>query len=103
VGAVKQVASCVLICTGAVLVLAALLAALGSALALRERLRYGPGLMFADVEFLGLTALVCGAVGGLVLFTGTRLARRPSTDRAKPLGSKGATERSSQAESRNGD
>jgi len=84
VGAVRQVASCVLIGTGALLVGAALLAALGSALALRERLRDGPGLMFADVEFLALTALVCGAIGGLVLFAGTRLARKPSTYRAEP-------------------
>jgi hypothetical protein len=50
------------------LLLIALLSGGASILSLIERLKHGPGLMFADVEFFGLVAFVCAFAGGLAVF-----------------------------------
>ena len=54
----------------------ALLAGLGFGQVLRGRLRYGPGLFFADVELFAAIAVICGAFGGLALFLGAKLDMR---------------------------
>lgn len=60
---------------GALLLLLALLAAVGAVIALAERIKFGHGLMFADVEFLSALALLLGVFGGASLWLGRRLAR----------------------------
>lgn len=63
-----------LIC-GAVMLLLGLISGGASLLALLERRSHGPGLMFADVEFFGLLALVCCVLGVFSLLAAKRIGR----------------------------
>lgn len=61
---------------GGVLLLIALLSLTASILSFIERLKYGPGLFFADVEFFGLIALVSGIAGVVTVLVAKRLSKR---------------------------
>ncbi len=60
---------------GALLLLSAALASIGAGISLVERMRFGPGLMFADVEFLTILMFLFGGTGAASLWLGKRLAR----------------------------
>ena len=68
-----SVFSFILTLIGGMLIAVALLSGGVSILALIERLQHGRGMMFADAEFLGLTALVCGLPGALLVIGARRL------------------------------
>ncbi len=70
-----KIISVTLIIVGVMLLIIALLAGLASVSALISRMRYGPGIMFADVEFFGLAALVCAIVGTLAIIAAKKLAK----------------------------
>jgi hypothetical protein len=60
---------------GALLLLSASLVSIGAAVSLVERMRFGPWLMFADVEFLTILIFLFGGTGVAFLWLGKRLAR----------------------------
>lgn len=62
--------------------LLAVLAVIAAAIFLNERIRFGPGLMFADVEILAMLTLFLSVVGVALLWFGRRLARRTKPDGA---------------------
>jgi len=64
---------------GALWALLAVFAAIGAAVALSERMRFGRGLMFADVEFLLILTFVLGVAGVAILWLGIRLVRPAKT------------------------
>jgi hypothetical protein len=55
------------------LLLIALVSGGASILSLIERMKHGPGLMFADVEFFGLIALIAVILGAATLFAARKL------------------------------
>lgn len=57
------------------LLLSAALASIGAAISFVERMRFSPGLMFADVEFLTILMFLFGGAGAAFLWLGKRLAR----------------------------
>lgn len=61
---------------GVLFLLVAFLAALGSAQAFLERLQAGPGLMFADAEFLAIIAIACALLGVFALFVSGKFKRK---------------------------
>ena len=71
----SRVLSGILFTIGALLLVLALLAGLAFLSALSERLNYGPGMMFADVEFFALLALLSAVVGVLLFIAARRLRR----------------------------
>jgi predicted lysophospholipase L1 biosynthesis ABC-type transport system permease subunit len=71
-----SVCSGILAFGGGILLFIALLAGGASILSYMERLRHGPGLLFADVEILGFIALACAITGGAAVFGAWRLLRR---------------------------
>jgi hypothetical protein len=73
----KRLLAYVLTLLGALALLAAALAAVAMAVSLAERSKYGPGLMFADVEIFAVLAFFLGGAGGALLWVGRRLGRRP--------------------------
>ncbi len=75
-GRVSRAASGLFVALGSLLLLVAVLAALASLRSLVERLRFGPGLLFADVELFAVVALVSGAFGVLMFWIGIRVGRR---------------------------
>lgn len=72
----RRGASCLLTGTGVLLGTVALLALWGFIDAWLTRRRYGPGLMFADVEILGGLMVISALLAAAALFVGARL-RRP--------------------------
>ena len=54
----------------------ALLSGGASLLSLIERIQYGPGLLFADVEFFGFVAFICAFSGTLAVFGAKKLSKR---------------------------
>jgi hypothetical protein len=70
-----KIISVILSIAGVVLLIVALLAGIISLSALASRMRYGPGIMFADVEFFGLIALTCGVLGMPVIIAARKLAK----------------------------
>jgi hypothetical protein len=68
---------------GAFLCLLAVIAGGISATALVERVQHGRGIMFADVEFLALTALVVLVPGLALLMVARRLAKRVSREKSE--------------------
>ncbi len=72
---VSLVVSVVLGIIGTLFLLLALGAGLVSVSALVERMRYGPGIMFADVEFFGLLSLVSGVLGTILVISANKLSR----------------------------
>ena len=60
---------------GALLLLSAALVSIGAAVSLVERMRFGPWLMFADVEFLTILIFLFGGTGAAFHWLGKRLAR----------------------------
>ncbi len=61
---------------GSLLILAAALSGLAGVNALLERMRFGPGPLFADVELFGVIAVALGALGAGAVYLGIQLARR---------------------------
>jgi hypothetical protein len=68
---------------GALLCLFAIIASGISATALVERIQHGRGIMFADVEFFGLAALVLLLAGLLLLFVARKLSKRASQPKSE--------------------
>jgi uncharacterized membrane protein len=67
---------------GVLALVLAVFAAIAAAISLNERIRFGPGLMFADVEILAILTLFLGVAGAALLWFGKRLARRTNPDGA---------------------
>jgi hypothetical protein len=65
---------------GVLLLLAAALASIAAGTSLVERMRFGPGLMFADVEMLAILAFFLGGAGATVFWLGKRLLRGHRAD-----------------------
>jgi hypothetical protein len=82
---VSSVFSTIVTFTGGTLLVIALLSGGASLLSLIERLRHGPGLLFADVEFFGLVAFICECAGGLAIFGAKKLSKPKQVDASKPL------------------
>ncbi len=72
---VSLVVSVVLGIIGALFLLLALGAGLVSVSALVDRMRYGRGIMFADVEFFGLLSLVSGVLGTIMVIAANKLSK----------------------------
>ena len=68
------VTSAILTVCGSILLAIALLSGAASVLSLIGRLHHGAGLMFADVEFFGFTALIFTVAGGLAVFGATKIS-----------------------------
>lgn len=68
---------------GGVLVILAMLAAGASVTSLIERLQYGRGLLFLDVELFAMIGAALGGLGVFLLWLGSRLSHerfsRPSS------------------------
>lgn len=71
---------------GSLSVLLSVLSLIAAAISLRERIKFGPGLMFADVEILAAIAFFLGVPGGLLLWLGRKLIRldRPTETKSIP-------------------
>ncbi len=82
--------SFVLTLIGGILFFIALLSGGVSILALIERLRHGRGIMFADVEFFGFAAIVCGLPGVLLVIVARKLSRANRTDHDDKKGARNA-------------
>ena len=67
---------------GALTLLLAVFAAIAAAISLNERIRFGRGLMFADVEILAILTLFLGIAGVALLWFGRKLNRRTNPDDA---------------------
>ncbi|OGP53441.1 MAG: hypothetical protein A2Y65_07050 [Deltaproteobacteria bacterium RBG_13_52_11] len=67
---------------GVLTLLLAVFTAIAAAISLNERIRFGPGLMFADVEILAILTLFLCVVGVALLWFGRRLSRRTKPDGA---------------------
>ena len=72
---ISVIISVILGAIGTLLLILALLAGLVSIEALVSRIQYGPGLMFADVEFFGLVAFVCAGFGVLLVIVAKKLKK----------------------------
>ena len=59
---------------GGLLLLIAFVSGGASILSLLERVQHGPGLLFADVEFLGMIALIAVILGAATLFAARKLS-----------------------------
>lgn len=59
---------------GSLLLLIGLMFGAASILALIARAQHGPGLLFADVEFFGMIALIAALLGAAVLFAAKKLS-----------------------------
>jgi hypothetical protein len=70
----KRMISIGLWIAGGLLLLIAVVAGGASILSLLERIQHGPGLMFADVEFFGLIALIAVILGAATLFAARKLS-----------------------------
>jgi hypothetical protein len=67
---------------GALLLVLSAVALATAAIALSERIRFGPGLMFADVEILVMLAIVLGLPGGILVWLGKRFFRNGRSQEA---------------------
>lgn len=76
--ALKAIAN-LLVIIGCLLLLGAAVSAFGCGAALIDRLQHGRGILFMDVEVLGLLTLLCAVPGGAMLFIARKLnkGRRP--------------------------
>ncbi len=70
----KKMISIGLWMVGGLLLLIALVSGGVSILSLLERLQYGPGLLFADVEFFAFIALIAVTLGAAMLFVAQKLS-----------------------------
>jgi hypothetical protein len=70
----KKIISIGLRIVGGLLLLIALVSSGASILSLLERVKHGPGLLFADVEFLGFIALIAIILGAAMLFAARKLS-----------------------------
>jgi hypothetical protein len=75
-----RVFSALLFFVGVILIVVALLSGVLSLVALSDRLQYGRGLLFADVEFFLLIALICGLPGVFLAFIARKLGRLKRED-----------------------
>lgn len=71
----KRILGGAFIVAGTISLFLAVFAAIGTAIALSDRIRFGPGLMFADVEFLAMLTFLLGGAGAGLLWLGRRLVR----------------------------
>jgi len=71
---VKRIISIGLWIVGGLMLLVALVSGGASILSLLERVQHGPGLLFADVEFLGFIALIASILGAATLFAARKLS-----------------------------
>ena len=69
----KTFARGLLVFLGGLLLLCAFLSGIAALSSLAERMRHGPGLMFADVEFFAVVSAVLGAIGGIAAWLGLRM------------------------------
>lgn len=69
----KKIISIGLWIVGGLMVLIALISGGASILSLLERVQHGPGLLFADVEFLGFIAVIAAILGAAMLFVAKKL------------------------------
>jgi preprotein translocase subunit SecY len=65
---------------GVLTLILAVFAAIASANSLAERMRFGSGVMFADVELFAMLALCLLVVGAGLLWLGKRLNRKKGVD-----------------------
>ena len=72
----RQFLAVALILGGVIALLCGGLAAVGTAAAYMDRRRFGPGLMFADVEILGALTVMLSLCGLGLLCLGRKLSRR---------------------------
>jgi hypothetical protein len=70
----KKIISIGLWIVGGLMVLIALVSGGASILSLLERVQHGPGLLFADVEFLGFIAVIAAILGAAMLFVAKKLS-----------------------------
>jgi hypothetical protein len=70
----KKMISIGLWIVGGLLVLIALVSGGASMVSLLERVQHGPGLLFAEVEFFGLIALIAAILGAAILFAAKKLS-----------------------------
>ena len=70
----KKIISIGLWIVGGLLLLIALVSGGASILSLLERVQHGPGLLFADVEFLGFIAAIAAILGATMLFVAKKLS-----------------------------
>ncbi len=70
----KRTISIALWIVGGLLILIAIVFGGASVLALIARAQHGPGLFFADVEFLAFIALIAAISGAAVLFAARKLS-----------------------------
>jgi hypothetical protein len=77
---VLSVLSRILALIGGILLAIALLSGGASILSLIERRQHGPGLLFADVEILGMIAFFCAVSGGMAVLGARTLAKRKQPD-----------------------
>jgi len=70
----KKMISMGLWIVGGLLLLIALVFGGASILSFLERVQHGPGLLFADVEFLGFIALIAVILGAATLFVAKTLS-----------------------------
>jgi hypothetical protein len=70
----KRIMSIGLWIVGGLLLLVALIFRGASILSLLERVQHGPGLLFADVEFFGMIALIAVILGAATLFAARKLS-----------------------------
>lgn len=76
----KKMISIGLWTVGGLLLLITLVFGGASVLALIARVQHGPGLLFADVEFLGFMALITAILGAAVLFAAKKLSASEKQD-----------------------
>lgn len=70
----KKMISIGLWTAGGLLLLIVLVFGGASVLALIARVQHGPGLLFADVEFFGMIALIAAVLGAAILFAAKKLS-----------------------------
>jgi len=70
----KKIISIGLWIVGGLLLLMAIVSGGASMVSSLERVQHGPGLLFADVEFLGFIAVIAAILGAAMLFVAKKLS-----------------------------
>ncbi len=71
-----------LLAGGGIMLLLALLSGGAALLSILDRVKHGHGLLYADVEFFGLLALICCVLGAFSLIVARRIASRMDKDKS---------------------
>ena len=72
----KRLLGGALVAAGILSAFLAVIALTGALAALTDRMRFGRGLMFADVEILGMLTLLLAAAAAVLICVGRKLVRR---------------------------